>query len=290
MPEMPELSGTTLWAAAALLVLLLLLVICVVAVRRSGSSSVAALFAVPALVVIAWSVWSFADHSILRQRVEEREALNARALQLATVAMAPGSALACLDAGAGDLVDASCEAAVFGKPENVAAATAYVEARLRLLADSLDYSRRADRSYGNTLVHLRRGIEADRYGFVAHVLATRDGCTADACDTFSLLRDPKLVKANIAARTLEKHIARHAARWSDQGPAPVAAGSPAQLPAAAMTSAVPPAAVISPVPVTKPIDFPSAASIPPVSIMTEPPGASAPKPNAPSSSTAARPQ
>jgi hypothetical protein len=280
---MPDLSGTVmLWAAAA--VLALLLGICVVAARRAGSSGVAALFAVPALVVIAWSVWSFADQAILRQRIVERDALNARALQLAAVAMAPGSALACLDAGAGGLVEASCEAAVFGKPENVAAATAYVEARLRLLADSLDYSRRADRSYGDTLSHLRRGIETDRYGFVAHVLATRDGCTADSCDAFALLRDPALVKANITANTLQNYVARYAARWLDQG-APVAAASSAALPP-------PPAppAMMSPLPVTKPIDFPSAASIPPVSIMTEPPNPAAPKRNTPSPSTTARPQ
>jgi hypothetical protein len=49
-------------------------------------------------------------------------------------------------------------------------------------------------------------------------------------------------------------------------------------------------ATISGVPVTKPIDFPSAASIPPVSIMTEPPAALAPARAAPPPAAAARPQ
>jgi hypothetical protein len=31
---------------------------------------------------------------------------------------------------------------------------------------------------------LRRTIAADRYGLASQVLATRDGCTADACDAF----------------------------------------------------------------------------------------------------------
>lgn len=252
-----EMFPLPFWAAGALLVLFL--IVFLRALRRFGSAgSVAALFGVPALVVIAWSAWNFADQSILRQRVAEREALNARALQLTTAAMAPGSALACLDAGAGDVVKTSCEAALFLKPETVAAATAYVEARLLLLADGLDYSRRIDGAYSGTLAHLRQAIEADRYGFVAHVLATRDGCTADDCGAFSLLRDVNAVKENIKARTLENTIARHAANWGAR--TPVAAAPP---PA--------PVATISAVPVTRPIDFPTAASIPPVSIMTEPP-------------------
>lgn len=284
MPDFNAIAGLLplpLWAAGALLVLLL--VVFVLALRRSGSpGSVAALFGVPALVVVAWSAWNFADHSILRQRAAEREALNARALQLTTAAMAPGSALACLDAGAGDVVEASCEAALFLRPETVAAATAYMEARLRLLADSLDYSRRTDRAFSGTLANLRRAIEADRYGFVAHVLATRDGCTAENCDTFTLLRDVNAVKENIKARTLENNIARHAANWSEQrDSSPVAAAAPHQPPAVATISAVP---------VTKPIDFPTAASIPPVSIMTEPPPASAPSRAASPPSAAARPQ
>jgi hypothetical protein len=271
-----EIFPLPLWAAGALLVLLL--AVCVMAVLRSGSfGSVAALFGVPALVVIAWSAWSFADHSILRQRTAEREALSARALQLTTAAMMPGSALACLDAGAGDQVEASCEAAIFLKPETVAAATAYVEARLRLLADSLDYSRRADRAYSGTLAHLRRAIEADRHGFVAHVLATRDGCSEDACDAFALLRDASAVKANLKADTLKNNIARYAVNWTEhKDPSPVASASPPTAPAA----------ILSAMPVTKPIDFPTAASIPPISIMTPEP-AEAPAARRPAANAAA---
>jgi hypothetical protein len=252
---------TPLWAAAALLVLLLVLV--GLALRRYGSSgSVAALFGVPALIVIAWAAWNFADHAIVRQRLNEREALNARALQLTTTAIAPGSPLACLDAGAGDIVEDACEAALFARPETVAAATAYTEARLRLLDDSLLYSWRADHAFSKALAQLRRTIEADRYGFVAHILVTRDGCTADVCDSFWLLREVNAVKENIRARTLETNIARHAASWGEPSP-PAAARAPGQTPPAVAT--------FSTAPVTRPIDFPSAASIPPVSIMTEPP-------------------
>jgi hypothetical protein len=275
---MPDLAVTTiqavplpLWMAAALLVLLL--VIFFLAVRRSGSfASVGALFGVAALVVIAFSAWKFADHSILRQRAAEREALNARALQLTAAALVPGSPLACLDGVAGEAVNTSCEAAIFRSPETVAAAVAYVEARLRLLADGYDYVDRVDRHYWDALALLRSSLEADRYGFVAHVLMMRDGCSVDSCAVVGwLLGDSGPVKANINARTLENHIQRYAGTWPGQRSSPVAAAPPPELPPAL-------AAIMSGPVTAKPIDFPTAASIPPVSIMTEPPAASASAP------------
>ena len=272
---MPDLAAMgmqplSLWTAAALLGLLL--IIFVVAVRRSGSfGSIAALFAVPALVVIAWSAWNFAEYSILWQRGMEREALNTRALQLTTAAVAPGSPLACLDGAGDDVLGASCEAAIFLKPESVAAATAYMEAKLRLLVDGLDYAHRTDRNYYNTLNQWRDALEADRYGFVAHVLMTRYGCTADACSVFGwLLRDSGAVKANIDSRRLENTVARYAATWSGRKDLP------------AVATAEPPGVIISGAPLTKPIDFPNAASIPPVTIMTEtPPAPGSAAPEAP---------
>ena len=295
---MPDLVVTAiqtlplpLWTAAALLVLLLVIII--VAVRRSGSfASVGALFGVAALVVIAFSAWKFAEHSILRQRVAEREALNARELQLTAAALVPGSPLACLDGVAGEAVNASCEAAIFRSPDTVAAAVAYVEARLRLLADGYDYAHRVDGHYWYALALLRSSLEADRYGFVAHVLMTRDGCSVDSCAVVGwLLRDSGPVKANINARTLENQIQRYAGTWPGQKSSPAAAAPPPELPPAV-------AAIMSGPITTKPIDFPTAASIPPVSIMTEPPAApaSAPAEAAPArrqpapASAASRPQ
>jgi hypothetical protein len=265
---MLDLAVTTLqplplWTAAALLVLLLVVII--VAVRRYGVfASVGALVGVAALVVIAFSAWTFADHTILQQQTAERDALNGRALQLTAAAMAPGSPLACLDGGADEAVNAACEASIFRTPETVAAATAYVEAKLRLLADSLDYVHRADRLYYDAHVPLRGSLEADRYGVVAHVLMARHGCTAEACSAFGwLLLDVGAVKANMAARKLENEIARYAASWSGQG----------SLAAAAVVAppvSPPIGATISALPGSRLIDFPSAASIPPISIMTPP--------------------
>ena len=260
---MTALQPQPLWTAAALLVLLL--VVSIIAARRYGFfPSVAALVGVVALVVIAFSAWNFADHTILQQRTAEREALNVRALQLTAAAMAPGSPLACLDGGAGEAVNAACEASILRTPETVAAATVYVEAKLHLLADSLNYVHRADRLYYDALIPLRSSLEADRYGIVAHVLMARHGCTAEACSVFGwLLLDPGAVKANMAARKLENNIARYAAGWSGQG----------NLAASAVVAppfSPPIGATMSSMPGSRLIDFPSAASIPPISIMTPP--------------------
>jgi hypothetical protein len=253
------------WSMAAILLVLFLLV-SFVSVRRSGSyAPVAALFGIPALMVIAWSAWNFADDAVKGQRVAERESLGARRLQLSAVAMTPGSPLACLEGGVGEAVDSPCEAVIFRTPETVAAATAYVEAELRLLADGFQYAHRADNLYYNALTQLRSGLEADRYGFVAHVLMTRDGCTVDSCVILSwLLRDSAVVKANMAARRLENNVTRYATTWNGQKGFPAAAVVPP-------TAAPPLAATVSSVPVTRPIDFPTAASIPPVNIMTDAP-------------------
>jgi hypothetical protein len=197
----------------------------------------------------------------------EREALNARTWQLTAAAIAPGSPLACLDGVMESVAEGSCEATIFLKPETVAAATAYVEAKLRLLADSLSFAHRSDPVYYGTLTQLRNGIEADSYGLVAHVLMTRDGCTADSCTLFPwLLRDARAVKANMSARTFERNIARYAVNWPASKSSAVTGASPESL---ATTS-------FSPMPGIRGIDFPTAASIPPVSIMTDQPAASAP--------------
>ena len=267
-----------LWAAGALLVLLV--AAGAAAFRRSGTGgSLGTLVGITALLMVAWSAWTFVDNAGEYQRAAERRALDARAMELTARAIMPGSALACLDANAGETVQSACERAVFASPEAVAAAVSYVGARLSLLADGIAYVRRADHSYDGALAGLRRAIEADRFGLVAHVLAVRDGCTVERCDAFALLRDAELVKSNLKARTYENNVARYAASWTEQKDAPVAATSPPPAPAL-------PALVATP----SLIEFPTAASIPPVSIMnSEPTTGTAAEANAPARRSPASP-
>jgi hypothetical protein len=103
-------------------------------------------------------------------------------------------------------------------------------------------------------------LQADRYGFLAQVLVTREGCTVTRCDGLERLSDPTRVRANLAERTFENLVARNAVAWANRTHAPLAA-----------TTIVPGANV----------SFPSAASIPPVSIMSTEPGGAAPAAAAP---------
>ena len=60
----------------------------------------------------------------------------------------------------------------------------------------------------------RRAIELDRYGIAAHVLAMRDGCTAEQCVAFVWLRDVTVLKANLKAQVYDQYVSRYAAAWN----------------------------------------------------------------------------
>jgi hypothetical protein len=124
----------------------------------------------------------------------------------------------------------------------------------------------------------RRAVELDRYGFAAHVLATREGCTAEQCAAFAWLHDTAAIKANLKAQVYDQYVSRYAAAWGKEPDKQVpVANSAAPAPVAAAPEAP------TGVPVSSKYDFPSSASIPPVSIMNaEPPlpKAAAPKTDA----------
>src|SRR5262249_46144002 len=176
------------------------------------------------------------------------------------------SALACLDAAAGETVEGACEKALFASPETTAAAVAYVAAQLSLLAASNDYARRGGQA--SAIAPLRRALEADRFGIVAHVLATRDGCTPTRCGAFLLLQDVSRISANLVSRPFESAVAAHVAGWSPAGESRPVASAPA-----------PAAAPVAGAKVPNNLYFPSSSSIPPGSIMTaEPPPLAQDKP------------
>src|SRR6185503_2317907 len=183
VPGLDLATGTftlPLWAvgvAAALLVALI-----VIAVVRSGLNEFGSLvFRVAVIVIAVVFGWTYVHRANERDRADERRALDQRAADLVGRAVAPGSAIACLEATNTETVEGACERAVFASPETVAAATAYISARLTLLADAHEYkSRRGDEGYETSIAGLRRTIAADRYGLASQVLAMRDGCTADA--------------------------------------------------------------------------------------------------------------
>ena len=226
------------------------------------------LLPVAALAIFGLGIIAIVDRMAEGERFAERRALAQRNAQLTGAAMAPGSTLACLDGAAGEAVENACEQTVFAGPQSTAAAVAYMAARLTLLSDGLAFARHSDPDFAVSLAGLRRAIELDRFGIAAHVLAVRDGCTAERCDAFALLDDANVIKSNLKAQVFDQYVSRYAANWNkNAATAPVADRLPGAM---APVAILPEAPAKAPVP--DKYDLPSSASIPPVSIMNpEPP-------------------
>ena len=107
---------------------------------------------------------------------------------------------------------------------------------------------------------------------MAEVLVVREHCTPTDCAAFRSLTDSRRISANISEQTYEGLVGRYSLAWN----------APAAPP-------VPPVAALVPgLPTGRPTnaEFPSAASTPPVSIMTaEPATTSASHSPAPSAAT-----
>jgi hypothetical protein len=177
------------------------------------------------------------------------------------------AALSCLDGLAGEAVEAPCERALFASADVAAAAVSYTAAQISKLGPSDDPSAQSPEQQS-----LRRTLERDRYGLVAQVLVARDHCNDSDCQAFRAFSDTTQIKNNMRDRVYDATISRYASAWGGgpAAPAPVVATSAPPMPT-------------TPGPTGRPtsIEFPSAASIPPVNIMTSEPAAPAAAPAAP---------
>jgi hypothetical protein len=111
---------------------------------------------------------------------------------------------------------------------------------------------------------------------MAYVLLVRDHCTPTDCVAFRSVADRQQLANNMEARTYEGLVTRYASQWNAPPPqaqttAGVMAGLGPNMPTGKPTNA----------------DFPSAASTPPVSIMTPEPTASASRSVAPAAAAPA---
>jgi len=260
----PDVGHLRFWVASGAAALLVF--VCALALDWMRSRIIAR-FAVVGLGAAFGAIlaWAFLAGATVRDLSVERRNLEMRAAQLTAQVLAPGSALACLDATGGEIVEAACEKALFATPATVAAASSYTAARLTLLSDFAAHIKAG----GNldSVLPLRRALETDRFGFVAHTLATRDGCTSSRCETLALLHDPERVRANLGAQTFDRYIDRYLPQWG-QADTPMADAAPAST---ATLAASPPPAGQAQKKVVVDADFPSAASIPAISIMNPEP-------------------
>ena len=264
----PEFGASLarLWIAAGSAALLV--VLCAVAflqpqVRLAANPALRIGFVIAGAVFGAVMTWAFLDRAILGGAAAERRALELRGQQLSSQVLIPGSPLACLDALVGESVEAACEKSLFASPATVASASAYVGAQLTLLANMTTFGQRQGIELEPMMVPLRRSLESDRFGFVAYVLAIRDGCTAQNCKTLSLFRDANRVRTNLTTAALERYLEHYAAAWSAPE-VPLAEATQAPTGSTAAAAGQGSRKIVN-------IDFPSAASIPAVSIMNPEP-------------------
>src|SRR5579863_7465856 len=183
-----------------------------------------------------------------------------RSSSVTSVATSSLPALACVDDLAGETVLTACEKAVFGSPESTAAALAYAARQISRLTSFGDVAT-ADKNMTPVIEALRRAVEHDRYGLMAQVLVVRDHCSQFDCPAFRSLTDSSRLSSNILEHTYDGLVARHSINWNAPPPAAIA-------------PVVPPVAALVPgVATGRPTnaEFPSAASTPPVSIMTAEP-------------------
>src|SRR5215510_12414364 len=194
-------------------------------------------------------------------------------------AMAASPALACIDDLAGETVLTACEKTLFGSADSSAAAISYAASQITRLTSLGDVAT-VNSNLTPEVEALRRAIERDRYGLMAYVLVARDHCTPQACPAFRSLTNSRQIMTNMDDRVYEGLVLRYSGSWGAPPVMPAIAAAPSGA-----LAALPPTAGAA-VPTGKPttmIDFPSAASTPPISIMTPEPGApgsAAPPPRA----------
>lgn len=244
------------WAIAC--ALLFVVTLAAVAVVRVGTRPTFGFFGqVVASLLLVAVAWIYLERLDAHDRTEQRRAIEARLGALTAQSLAPNSNLACLDSDAGALVQEACEKALYSSPENVSAALAYVGGRIDVLREIAARPDAEETVYTRIRAPLARNLEADRYGLVAQVLQARDGCTPDSCYAFDLVQQPDQLAANMKERAYDARVVRYASGWTERPSSPaLASHAPQQTPP------------FSPVN----INFPTASSIPPVSIMSNEPG------------------
>lgn len=236
-----------IWAAlAAAIVFAMILIIALLRADRSVANGVLGIITLLAVSVAGFASWRlFVDGAAPSLRSTD-----------ASRSISAMPALACVDDLAGDAVQAACERALFGAPETIAAAVSYASTRLAQLTTLGDVAA-ANKLMTPEIDRLRRSIERDRYGLFAYVLNAQDRCVPDECATYRSLSDHSRISANMNQHLYEMSVTRASALWTG------AVGG-------ALAAAAPPAAPEAPSGKPVNIDYATSASIPPVSIMTEP--------------------
>jgi hypothetical protein len=210
------LSGVTLtlpaWAlaAAALVVVLLLIVIFR---PRNDTNGLATLAQLALVAVVAGAAYFGLKQNEDDARFAERKAIEDRAVSLLSQVSQPGSVLGCLNVAVAPVLDQACERTIFAEPQRITSAIALTADRLTLLNDALVYSAR-EPGFADRFEPLRKSLEADPYGIVAHVLSSEFKCIPNSCARFRVFKDVEKIKTNLTNRTFDGLLVKHKESWA----------------------------------------------------------------------------
>lgn len=262
--DLPEISYHLLILIAGFAVAVLALVIAL-AVGPYGRRGVRFMFGSIALIAF---VGSAAWLVVYLGMIEQRRAIEERIAALRTQATASGT-LACLER-ATEALQASCAQSLFASPGAISSAGIYTASRLDAMKAARRYGGPRTPQFDDAVATLERSLQEDPFGLAADILVRREGCTAQRCEAFSLFADPARLADNIRNKAFDANVARYTAGWgAPQQAAPASAPVPTITPGGETRAPIP-----------DKYQLPSAASIPPVSIMTDEPARAAPAPAA----------
>lgn len=209
-------SGVTLtlpgWAIAAGglgVVLLLILVLR----PRNDTSGLGTLVQLALVAVVAGAAYFGLKQNEDSARFAERKAIEDRATLLLSQANQPGSILACLNVSVVPVLDEACEKTIFAEPQRITSAIAVTSDRIALMYDVVNYAAR-EPAFVERFEQLRKTLEADPYGIVAHVLATEYKCIPESCTRSRIFKEAERVKANLTYRKFDELLVRHKESWA----------------------------------------------------------------------------
>lgn len=209
-------SGVTLtlpgWAIAAAgfgIVLLLILVLR----PRNDTSGLATLAQLALVAVVAGAAYFGLKQNEDSARFAERKAIEDRAAALLSQTSQPGSVLACLNVSVVPVLDEACERTIFAEPQRITSAIALTSERVALLNDAANYSVR-EPAFADRFEPLRKTLEADPYGIVAHVLASEYKCIPESCSRLRMFKESERIKANLTYRKFDDLLVRHKESWA----------------------------------------------------------------------------
>ncbi len=194
--------------------------------RASFGKALAVGATLAVLAAVSGAAVYFYLHLEDTRRMEERRALEERAVAIFAQTIQPGTVFACLDGSPAPAMLEACERIIFMEPQRAAAAVAITTQRLAFLSDAVQFANKRDPSYHASIESLRNSIESDAYGFVAYVMSLDHRCTPDFCERFQLLRDSSRVRDNLRTRRFEAFMAKHGPAWREAAPAAPLRDSP----------------------------------------------------------------